>query len=359
MGNNIKVLIINPLIPEYRYPIFQLLASKLDLTILHCGNEIKKPGINFKQIVLTLNKTGPFTHFKQNIHKICKKYDVIISDANIRHIDRNFLILNPFRKYKWISWGIGVSASYDKKFDQDSSLDFLRYFLLKRADANVFYSDYPIAKYLKAGFKSESLFIADNTTEVIYSEDNNFRKKKLLFVGTLYKQKRIYDLLESYLFASKKVESILPLFIIGNGDEFDSIKEWISENKLTEKVVLLGALFDQKLLEEHFRESYACISPGQAGLSVLTSMGYGTPFITRKDAITGGEIFNIKDGENGILYEQDIDLENIIVDICNNPSKFEQMGIEARKYYIENRRPDQMVKGFIDAIESVIKVNQN
>ncbi len=350
-----KVLLINPTIPEYRIHFFNQVGRKVDLTILHSGKEVNIAGLNFKQIIIPLKTVGPFSFYKKSISSLCKRFDIIISEANIRYIDRDLiLILNRSRKFKWIPWGIGVSASYNKGFDQNKRLDFVRHFIFKHADAQIFYSSYPVKKYIKAGFDPSSLFVANNTTDVHFSEDKIFERRKMVFVGTLYKQKRIYDLLIAYLEASKIVKNMLELHIIGNGDEYNSIKNWIRLNELEKKVVLHGAIFDHEVLEQHFRESLACFSPGQAGLSVLVSMGYGTPFITKKDAITGGEIFNIENGVNGVVYEDGQSLSQIIIELHNNPAKYEEMGKNARNYYLTNRRIDQMVGAFEEAISFVV-----
>lgn len=346
-----RVLIIQPKLQEYRIPIFDILSKEFDLTILHSGREINIENKKINQIIFEEKWVGPFIIKKGISHEFLNQFDVIISEGNIRNIDRNLFALNPFRKYKWIFWSIGVSASYNKKFDQDNKLDFIRNFIFKFADGIIFYSDYPVNKYIKNRFNPKSLFVANNTTEVSFNEKLSFEKNSILFIGTLYRQKRIYELLESYKKASSIIENIMPLIIIGDGLEYNNIKKWIFDNELKTKIKLLGAIFSQKELEQYFRKAYACISPGQAGLSVLTSMGYGTPFITRKDAITGGEIFNIKNNINGILYNNDDELTDIIIEINYNNLKYLDLGIKAREFYIENRLPIHMVKGFSSAIK--------
>jgi glycosyltransferase involved in cell wall biosynthesis len=348
-----RVLILNPSIPDYRISIFNRLAEYFDLTVGHSGTEIKNNDLSFKQIVLPILSIGPISFYPINLNRLCKKFDLVISEGNIRYIDRDMLILNPFRRYKWITWGIGVSASYSKKFDIDHRYDLIRSFIFKKANAQIFYSAYPVKKYIRCGFKPESLFVANNTTAVEFDYNKKYAKFKLLFVGTLYRQKKIFDLLTAYLIYSKKHSNPLPLCIIGTGSEYENIVLWIKENNLRSLVKLEGAIFEQKLLEKHFRESYACISPGQAGLSVLTSMGYETPYITKKDAITGGEIFNILHNENGIIYNSDEDLVKILDDIHSNKSKYIQLGINARDHFVNHRLPKYMVQSIVDACKYV------
>lgn len=354
-----KVLFITQNIPHYRFELYQRLSKVFDLTIIHSGKEVPYTNIHFKQIKLPLRKFGPFHFFLCNLNKICRNYDVVVSEANLHYIDRNILIVNPFRRYRWISWGIGVSASYKKKYDSVNTFNKIRYFVFKKADANIFYSEYPLKKYLSAGFKNDSLFVANNTMFVNYDESKDFNKEKLLFVGTLYKQKKIFKLLDAYKAAYQSKDNFLPLHIIGDGSERNSVEKWITENKFQNHIKLLGPIYEDKLLEEHFRKSYACISPGQAGLSVLMSMGYGTPFITKKDAITGGEIFNIKNHVNGIIYDNDDELVTILNDIFFHKEKFRVMGENARKYYIEKRQINEMVNEIGNAVKYVLNNKDN
>jgi glycosyltransferase involved in cell wall biosynthesis len=150
-------------------------------------------------------------------------------------------------------------------------------------------------------------------------------------------------------------KDIPKLIFIGDGDQRNFINKIIMESKLENQVQLLGSIYDEDILASYISNAYMCLSPDQAGLSVLKVMGYGVPFVTSKNAITGGEIFNIQNNINGILFDDFSELKNIILDCAENPNKYIRMGIKAKEYYDNNRTIDKMVKGFVDAIEYVLK----
>lgn len=349
-----KVLVLNPYIPEYRIPIFNLLGEKVDLTIGHSGELIVGYTLRFKQVFFRLIRIGPFFLYRNFYYKRFNDFDIIISEGNLRYLDRNLLIINPIRKYKWINWGIGVSASYKKGYDKDRKYDFLRQLIFKKADAQVFYSDYPIIKYLAMGFKKESLFVAHNTVQVNYNKNANYNKKHLLFIGTLYKEKKVFELLEAYLDYLERSNEKVPLVLIGEGSEKAKIAAWVKFNNLDSYIDLVGSLYDESSLEKYFREAYLCISPGQAGLSVLKSMGYGVPFVTRNSAVTGGEIFNIIDQENGFLYSRKSELVSILTNLEHNKELYIEMGKRARDYYLKERNPEIMIDSLFETCKYVM-----
>jgi len=354
----IKVLILQNQLSHYNVPIFDSIGAEKGIS-LFIGYFQKdkecKIGLNFYEINLKKIKIGPFIFSSNKLTVICNEFDVVIALADLHYISFMKLAFIKNKKFKLIYWGIGVSSSYKNKFDQKRRWDFLRFLIMKKADALIFYSDYPIEKYIKNGFKKEKLFVAPNTIEVTKTFiHNNIEKKNILFVGKLYKEKGIYDLLYAYK-ESYIINSEIPnLIIIGEGNEFNKIKKWIMKNKLNDKIFLLGGIYDNIELEKQYAKSIVSISPNQAGLSVLQSMGFGVPFITKFDSITGGERFNIINYKNGIIYKNEKELVNIIVDIIRNKELFYNMGMEAFKYYQECRKPRDMAKGFLNAINYVL-----
>ena len=344
-----KVLLIQGQIPEYRVPIFNKLAEKVDLTLLYSEGNLPV-GVNFKTIKIPTFKLRYNIH-KKNIYFLAQNYDVVICMMDFSYLYFRFLYLLP-HKYKLIYWGIGVSASYNERYDNNPAIVEKCSGIINKTDAAIFYSQYPTSKYAALGVPEDKLFVANNTVRV--DELPDLEKDSFLFVGSLYKQKKIEVLLEAYLEAYKKNRDIHKLVVIGGGDQYDAIDQWIRENGLEGKIVLTGAIFDEAILKEYFAKAFLCISPDQAGLSVLKSMGYGVPFVTHKDSITGGEIFNIKNRENGILLDSFDEIENILTDCTVNPGVYLDMGVEAKKHYDTYRTVDHMVSGFVDAVEYVM-----
>ena len=103
----------------------------------------------------------------------------------------------------------------------------------------------------------------------------------------------------------------------------------------------------------YYAEAIVSVSFGQAGLAVLQSLAYGVPFITKRNAISGGEKTNIKDGFNGYFCEDNSEpLSQKILELCNDIQKARVLGQNAYNYYNEYCTIENMVQVFRDAIES-------
>lgn len=348
-----KVLILYNQLFHYRIPVWNILAEKCELTVTYTtGGEIAVPNsVNFQVMYLpAIKKANRFVIQKADIRKLSKQYDVVIAYGDIAWL--KFSTLPWFNKQKVIFWTLGVSASYDSGYDKKSTWDTIRAFFYKQANAMAFYTSYPIDKYEKMGIPRERMFEAPNTVAV-ESVDSGIEKDSLLFIGTLYRQKGIQYLLDAYK-SNKDNPNLVPLYIIGKGPDSDIISNWIRENDLQDLIRMKGAIYDNAEKAKYFARAYACISPLQAGLSVLESMGYGVPFITIRDAITGGEVFNIHNGIDGVLMDSVDQLSDVVADIFNNKQKYLDYGIKAKSFYDNNRKPEHMAAGLWSAIQYVL-----
>jgi glycosyltransferase involved in cell wall biosynthesis len=348
-----KLLIIYNKVWPYREKIFELLNEVYEVTVAFNDPKFIGKKYSFKTLYMPGKNIGPFFVHSDNIHKIARNYDAIIGLYDIRWIKLMILSLLPFRKYSISYWGIGVTASYKNKFDSKSTWDYVRYFFAKWAESIILYSDYPIKKHLSYGISRDKLFIANNTTDVYHQEDGSgpSQKSNFLFVGTLYPQKGFEILLEAYMEILRKNINAPLLEIVGDGPEYETINRFIIEKGLDKKIILHGGIYNPQELSLYYKRAIACISPKQAGLSVLTSMGNSTIFVTEKDAITGGEIFNIENMVNGIIYQGSaMELAATMEWILCNTEKALLMSKAARFHYLNNRTPQQMADAIIDAV---------
>ncbi len=356
----LKVLILQDTLSNYNEPVYSILSKIYDLTLAYANNLEFQKSSSYNIVKLErINILGIFI-IRNSFFSFCKKFDVIIFSADLHYFSFCLLPFLPNKSFKVISWTLGIRASYKLRYDLFRKKNLLDYFyglVLKKCDALIFYMSQPI-DFWGNFLNPEKIFIAHNTIKVnTQLVSKNVKKDTLLFVGTLYKEKKIYELLNTFLTVknNNSTNTILKLEIIGDGVEFNNIIEFINKNNLENYVLLRGKISNETELAEAFNRSILCISPDQAGLSVLMSMGYGVPFVTRINAITGGERLNILNGENGILYKNEINLIEILNDAYLAPEKYLHMGINAQDYYINNATIEIMALGFEQAIEYVTK----
>ena len=349
-----KVLIIQNTISHYRVPVYNRIAKAFEVTVMFSYGE-EPVGAEFKTVKIETHKLWKFIVHNMSLNRICKEYDAVVMMMAPNWISMTKLLFIPFRTYKVLTWGIGVPASYSVHYDDKKKSSFGLNLMVKRSDAVIFYSDYPYKKYEKMGIPKKKMFVAHNTVDVLNSELSSDQKDIYLFVGTLYRAKGIQVLLDAYKQALTVNKQIPRLFVVGGGSEFEDIQKWLRTAGMQKNVELTGPIYDELELSKYFRRALLCISPNQAGLSVQKSMGYGVPFVTRKDAFTGGEIFDIASGDNGVLYEKDSELSGILLDAANNPTKYHEMGIRAKEFYNANRTIDIMAQGAIDAVSFALE----
>jgi glycosyltransferase involved in cell wall biosynthesis len=345
-----NVIYVTNKIPNYRKKLYEKLGDSIDLTIAHYGEN--NPSNFYKEIKIKNKEGRVFISTPNSIDY--NKYDVVIVWGNLRFYELYKLLFKKNKNFKLILFGPGVSASYTKKYDSDQIVALIYKFLLKKVDAAVFYDHYPVVKYSGKGILPTKLFCAPNT--VVINPKKSFleiKKDSFLFFGTLYKEKGTMVLLKAYKQLNSKSKETLPkLNIVGDGPELKKLNNWVTENNLADKVKFHGRITDSNLIEDFFNKSYACISPNQAGLSVIESMAYGVPYVTSKYPITGGEYNAIIEGANGFFYDGTVNgLTQTLNDIINiNDLDLKFYCNNCLEYYKRFRSPELWVNQMLKAI---------
>lgn len=353
-----KVLIIEEVLSSYNDSIFQLINESVDLTFAYTIKDEVKTS-TYTIFKFPSSKIGPLIIHK-HLRRIVNQYDVVIIGPHLKFLWLNLLPFFP-HKPRIISWSIGLHVTYNKKYDLTKAPDLKdRVFqcIQDHCDACIFYMPQPIEYWKKySNIDERKYFVAHNTVKV--ADFGSIlpinRRDKYLFVGTLYQQKGLGELIDAYSIAKKHCEQLPLLYIVGKGPEKEIIDNAIRSKGLEQCVVMTGAIYEEEKLKEFFLTSRLCISPKQAGLSVQKSLGYGVPFVTRLDAITGGERFDVIDKENGFYYETVDELARLLVDAAANPSMIDKMSQNAREYYMKHASPEKMAQGALDAINYVLK----
>lgn len=344
-----KVVILQKRIKDYRVHLFDGVGELYETTIVGYLDPLIK-GDNYSTLKLK-HKYWPISLdyiFDKELHTLLKDADVVIKSTDFRSIN-NVLLRKAAPKAKIIMYGIGVSASYNEHYDEvDESKQYLK--MIEKSDAVIFYYDYPKNKYVKQGANPDKLFAANNTVYVP-EFDLNRNPENILFIGELYAQKGVDVLIEQYSKAYQKDKDIPNLLLVGDGAERESLENLVKEKGISSKVTFLGKITDNNELKGIFESSYICISPRQAGLSVLKSMAYGVPFVTVENAITGGEIFNIENKKTGLILKNENEIMDVILDCSKNSDTYYEMGMKAREFYFKHRTMKQMVNVFDEAIQ--------
>lgn len=345
-----KILIIQNTLPHYREAFFNKLSEEYKVTILHSGNESKSNSLkNYSEILTPVYKFGPFL-FQKKVISLANsgEFDAIISMCDLHWANSILILWFHNKKSKFVFWG---SWFTDKYF-----IDKLKILLACKSDANIFYCKNHREAFLEKAphLNKERQFVANNTIYVKPNIDSSkFNAKDIiLFVGSLNPRKQLGTMIRAFSLVSSKIPENIKFQIVGDGEEFDNIISLVNSLHMSERIVLMGRQQNDNQLTQLYKRTIVSISFGQAGLSVLQSFGYGVPFVTKKNAISGGETTNIIHGYNGYLCEDSISsLAYYLELLCNNLPHSRQLGENAYKFYEEHCTISKMVDGFRMAIE--------
>jgi len=343
-----NLVILQGILPFYRKPFFNELCKLYKTTIVHSGSQQRDDTDLFMEKIFPVNtlrnlkwQIGLF----QYLNTI--KPDIIIAGDDLKYINWILIRYLSPRNIIWSWWGVD-----DNKNKLLSKLKVK--YLFPSTDNFLFYDQHTMNKIQNYGIKHDRLFLANNTIHVeqkdfIKNFDNRF---SFLNVGSLDVRKQNDILIRCFSKLVNTKGKHLKLYLIGNGTQKDYLISLIDKYSMGCNIFLVGKLESQDDLKNYYDLSLASVSFGQAGLAILQSMAFGVPFLTKKNAITGGEISNIKNGINGILCEDsEKSLFESLVWCVDNPQKCQEMGLNSYEYYKANATIYGMVEAFKNAIE--------
>jgi glycosyltransferase involved in cell wall biosynthesis len=341
------ILIIQGTLPHYRRGVFNEMCKYDEVLVVHSGASNKQDQDKFRECILPAVKIGPF-RIQKGLFRLIKreKPHVIIAMFDIRWVYSVILMYLLDFKVKWIWWGIGKGAS-------KIALK-IKLLIAKRHNPIVLYNEHSKQEMVEKGVNAGKCFVANNTLHVVSAlpSFNNSIKNTFINIGSLDSRKQNDITIRAFKRVLLESNLDLRLVFIGDGTERKNLEDLAVKEGVFNNIVFAGNIENTEELAKYYRNSIASISFGQAGLAVLQSMAFGVPFVTKENAISGGEKYNIIHRENGIFCKDSVEsLEEVMLElVCDNNFTYaRELGKNAFSYYKDKASIENMVSGFMKA----------
>lgn len=157
----------------------------------------------------------------------------------------------------------------------------------------------------------------------------------ICYIGHLYTERKLHNLIKAIYFSKKSIPNIKLLFI-GDGEDKNRLKKIAHRMDLAKDIVFAGFIKYEKIPEylnnSDMAISYVPITKGydiQPPFKTIEYLASELPMIATD---TKGNRYFIKDGENGLLVEDDpLSISEAVVKLFKNPELIEKMEKNARK----------------------------
>lgn len=266
----------------------------------------------------------PIVFTAHDVQAICPAILMMDSDKNIceecmNHKYKNCIKKKCIKGSKLKSFlGAYENRYYYKKNIYTDKIDYI-----------ITPSNFYKGKFLKDGISKNKIDYIHNFIDIdqydVKTEDDGYA----LYFGRLSREKGILNLLNAFAKTKKG-----KLYIAGTGPELDEINKIIKENKIEDRVKLLGFL-NKDEMREVTRKARFIVIPSiwyeNCPYSAIETQAIGKPII---GANIGGIPELVKDKENGLIYKYDDvnDLTNKLNQLFENDKLVNEYSKNAKEY---------------------------
>jgi glycosyltransferase involved in cell wall biosynthesis len=320
----LRVALCQPLIPQYRVPVYARLAASpgIDLTVWASrgarGSLKSAPTEGLFEVVESeVRWFGPLLWQPNSLAcmRTTPPPDVVMLNWNSRALEMPIAVRRARRR------GIGT-VLWSHGFGTKAPLvgDWVRRSFARSADAFMLYGPTGREKLRREGFPPEKLFMAVNALDqspiqaavADWSADPTrleaFRAEHglgddpvMLYIARLEPEKRPDLAVDALARVAERVPARLVL--IGDGSVRGDLEAQAKRLGVRERVHFAGALYDDRDIAPWALNSKVLVHPGAIGLSIFHAFGYRLPVVTSdRVEIQMPEFETHVDGENGLLY---------------------------------------------------------
>jgi len=370
-----NVVIIQKTVKLYRKRFFELLKEKckqndINLILIYGKDDVMifndvdiQWGIKIKNY--SINIFGKKLYY-QNVWRYLQNADLIIVEQATKYLINHILwILNLLKFKKVAFWGHGINFQNDRtKFSNIS--EFFKRLYTKNIHHFFAYTELSKRIAMNMGLPEKKITVLNNTIPVenLKKEIMKYDALKLqaikkeigvstenvcIYLGGMYKDKRLDFLLHALKIIKEKVKDFEMIFI-GDGPEREKIIEFANHNNWVHYLGKKG----EKEKVPYFLISKLLLMPGLVGLVIIDSFLFATPLITTNCKLHSPEIEYLENGVNGIMMANNLEsYSKAIINLLLNREKRKKLVVGCRtsagKYTMEI-----MVDNFSKGIHSAI-----
>jgi len=374
-------------IPVYRVKFYELLnrAGAISYVVFHGAppsdsghHEVCRkfdfPNVRVVNRVVSL---GGYRAIYQPVMKqvASGSYDAVVLGHEVKFLSNLMLFaLCKLTGTPVLWWGHGFAKEEMRSLRiplLSQAVEALKFQLARSADRYLVYSEGGSERLQQAGMPSEKIAMVRNTMDIeaecrLYTRLNRIDPAEirqqfgfapdswiLIYIGRLYKEKHIEELLElvrrinHQRLCNKPVEAV----IIGEGPELNSLN---ALGQSIPGVRFTGAIYDPDIVAQYLRLAAAMVIPGKVGLAVNHAFAHGVPVITRRHHLHAPEVEYIEPGRNGLVIPGDFEVFLQTVADCLNGGHHVHMSAAALKAR-ERLTLDYMVRTFHEAVSKRLR----
>lgn len=320
----LRVAIVQPVLPRYRVPFFDLLARRtgMKLTILcdmaPSGSLTSAmPAPTFSAEHHRARSAGPFmSHPAFLTAATSSRFDIAVLGWNMRIVELvPALVAGKAIGKPIMLWGHGFSKSEHpaKVRARDS--------LVSLSAGVIVYGGRTKERLIVSGIADNKVHLAQNaidqseitaatarwTTDpyrlAAWQRLHNITPGELtIFISRIEPDKRTDLLVEAFARIADR-RPAARLAIIGGGSDLQRLVAQIDSLGLTDRVHLTGPLYDEDAIAPWCLSAGCFAYPEAIGLSIYHAFGYGLPVVTSDNLESHNpEIESLRPGENGLFY---------------------------------------------------------
>jgi glycosyltransferase involved in cell wall biosynthesis len=258
--------------------------------------------------------------------------DIIYSNTSVINIG---VILAKKLKIKHV-WHLREFQSFE--LAPDFGFHYLSYYL--KESSIIIVNSNTLKSYYTQFVNSQKIRLVYNGLETTKNKSIDYSIKKnnkfytFLMIGTLSDRKSHF---EGIVALTRLIENNykVQLYIVGEGRLRGKIEEYIKKNSLEESVILFG---QQQNVESFYKEAdcyLMCSKCETFGRVTVEAMLNGLPIIGKNSQYNAAKEL-MRNGVDGWLYSDDLELVEKMKWMFNNKNKSIEMGKSGHKWALEN-----------------------